>query len=50
MTTTTSFCDIIGGWVAAGEAPEDYGLLGQMVEDISWNNAKNYFGIELKEK
>jgi glucuronate isomerase len=41
-------CDIIGGWAEAGEAPRDYDLLGGMVEDICWNNAKRYFGIELK--
>lgn len=36
-------CDLIGQWVVAGEAPEDYVLLGQMVEDICYYNAKNYF-------
>jgi glucuronate isomerase len=42
-------CDIVGEWVDAGEAPRDFDLLGGMVEDICWNNAKHYFGIELKE-
>jgi glucuronate isomerase len=40
-------CDMIGGWVASGEAPADYGLLGSMVQDICFTNAENYFGIEL---
>ncbi len=40
-------CDIIGSWVEAGEAPNDMRLLGEMVEDICWHNAKNYFAIEL---
>ncbi|MFP4376478.1 MAG: glucuronate isomerase [Spirochaetales bacterium] len=40
-------CDLIGGWVDRGEAPADYDLLGSMVEDICFTNAKNYFGIEL---
>ncbi|MEA1911996.1 MAG: glucuronate isomerase, partial [Spirochaetota bacterium] len=40
-------CNIIGDWVENGEAPEDYNLLGKMVEDISYNNAVNYFGIEV---
>jgi len=40
-------CNIIGNWVENGEAPEDYNLLGKMVEDISYNNAVNYFGIDV---
>ena len=40
-------CNLIGNWVENGEAPEDYNLLGKMVEDISYNNAVNYFGIEV---
>ena len=40
-------CNLIGNWVENGEAPEDYNLLGKMVEDISYNNAVNYFGIDL---
>lgn len=43
--TRRLFCDLIGGWVARGEAPADYALLGDMVEDISWRNAARYFGI-----
>lgn len=38
-------CNILGGWVEAGEAPRDLRLLGGMVEDICYNNAKNYFGL-----
>ena len=40
-------CDLIGSWVENGEAPNDMQLLGRMVEDICWNNAVNYFGIEV---
>ncbi|RKX88270.1 MAG: glucuronate isomerase, partial [Spirochaetes bacterium] len=40
-------CNLIGNWVENGEAPEDYNLLGKMVEDISFNNAVNYFDIDL---
>ena len=43
-------CDIIGGWVDAGEAPRDFALLGEMVENICWHNALNYFGVPLKEE
>lgn len=40
-------CRMIGHWVRDGEAPYDIKLLGQMVSDICFNNAKNYFEIEL---
>ena len=36
-------CNMLGADVAAGLLPSDMGLLGQMVEDICYNNAKNYF-------
>lgn len=40
-------CNLIGNWVENGEAPGDYNLLGKMVQDISYNNAVNYFGIDV---
>ncbi|MBW7982724.1 glucuronate isomerase [Enterobacillus tribolii] len=40
-------CQMIGRWVADGEAPADMGLLGDMVKNICFDNAKNYFAIEL---
>jgi glucuronate isomerase len=40
-------CNIIGKWVENGEAPNDMKLLGKMVQDICFNNAMNYFEIEL---
>lgn len=39
-------CDLVGGWVELGEAPNDLELLGGMVQDISWYNARDWFGIE----
>ncbi len=36
-------CNIIGNDVKNGELPKDMNLLGQMVQDISYNNANNYF-------
>ncbi len=36
-------CNLIGADVANGELPADYKLLGQMVQDISYNNALAYF-------
>jgi glucuronate isomerase len=37
-------CNIIGIWAEAGEIPNDFGLLSGMVKDISFGNAKRYFG------
>jgi len=39
-------CNIIGGDVERGELPEDYALLGGMVRDICYNNAKDYFDLD----
>ncbi len=39
-------CNLLGGDVEAGLLPNDLGLLGQRVEDISFNNARNYFPME----
>ncbi len=38
-------CDLVGTWVENGEYPGDMQILGKLVEDISYNNAKRYFGI-----
>jgi len=38
-------CELIGEWVERGEAPDDPVLLGQMVENISYNNAAGYLGF-----
>ncbi|MCU0858316.1 MAG: glucuronate isomerase [Pontiellaceae bacterium] len=40
-------CNLIGADVENGEIPNDMDLLGPMVENICFNNAKSYFGIEL---
>ncbi|MFA9488865.1 MULTISPECIES: glucuronate isomerase [unclassified Mannheimia] len=36
-------CELIGSWVEKGEAPNDLNLLGNMVKDICYGNAKRYF-------
>ena len=36
-------CNVIGGFVENGEFPADMDLLGTMVQNISFNNAKAYF-------
>ncbi|ULO07430.1 glucuronate isomerase [Paenibacillus sp. 19GGS1-52] len=38
-------CDLVGSWVEAGEAPDDMELLGNMIENICYNNAKQYFNF-----
>lgn len=40
-------CNLLGGWVENGEFPQDYETLGEIVRNISYYNAKNYFGFEL---
>ncbi|HEX9027000.1 MAG TPA: glucuronate isomerase [Clostridium sp.] len=36
-------CNVIGEWVENGELPNDVESLGQIVSDISYNNAEKYF-------
>ena len=38
-------CALVGGWMENGEIPPDFDTFGGMVQDISYNNAKNYFVI-----
>ncbi|MGE5428435.1 MAG: glucuronate isomerase [Methylococcaceae bacterium] len=38
-------CNLLGNDVENGEIPNDMELLGQMVENISFNNAKEYFNF-----
>lgn len=40
-------CNLIGRDVENGEAPRDMKLLGDLVRDISFRNARNYFGLPL---
>jgi len=37
-------CNLIGGWVENGEYPSDHERLVKIVSDISFGNAKRYFG------
>lgn len=36
-------CEMVGKWVVNGEAPNDLNLLGNMIKNICYNNAKGYF-------
>jgi glucuronate isomerase len=40
-------CNMLGGDIENGLLPNDTALLGKMVEDICFNNAKNYFPMAL---
>ncbi len=39
-------CGLIGGWMDAGECPRDFPAMGSLVQNISFYNAKRYFGLE----
>ena len=41
-------CELIGNWVENGEYPNDMKVLGNLVKDISYNNAVRYFGFDLE--
>ena len=44
-------CQLLGEYVELGEYPADIKFLGQVVEDICYHNAKEYFGFkQLKEE
>jgi glucuronate isomerase len=38
-------CDIVGKWAENGEVPNDFELLGGLVKDISFRNARKYFEV-----
>jgi glucuronate isomerase len=42
-----TLCNMLGNEIEAGLLPNDTDLVGRMVEDICFNNAKDYFGMEL---
>ena len=37
-------CNLIGNWVESGQYPDDMDTLSQIVKDISYENAKRFFG------
>lgn len=39
-------CELLGGWVENGEYPADFDMLGEMVKNISYYNALNYFSFK----
>jgi len=43
-------CDLLGSDMETGRLPSDMTMIGRMVEDICFNNARDYFGMALKGK
>lgn len=41
-------CRVLGQWVEEGRLPEDEAYLSKVVEDISYRNAREYFGFYSK--
>ena len=42
-------CNLLGQDMHDGLLPNDFGLIGKMVQDICYYNARNYFGFNLSE-
>lgn len=40
-------CGLLAKWSEQGRVPDDEECLGKLVEDISYNNARSYFGFDL---
>jgi glucuronate isomerase len=40
-------CNLLGQDMKDGLLPNDFEMIGNMVQDICYNNAKNYFGFDL---
>lgn len=40
-------CGVIGQWIEDGEYPADFETAGQVVKDISYNNAVRFFGFKI---
>ncbi len=38
-------CALVGGWIDRGEAPADWDAMGGIVMDVSYRNARSYFGL-----
>ena len=44
-----TLCDLLGDDIHTGRLPRDLPLIGKMVEEISFGNARDYFGLDLHE-
>ncbi len=39
-------CELVGGWIDNGELPSDIERAGKLIQDICYNNARDYFGLK----
>ncbi|MDA8527276.1 glucuronate isomerase [Opitutaceae bacterium] len=42
-----TLCNLLGAEIENGELPQDFDLVGPMVRNICFGNARDYFGLEL---
>jgi glucuronate isomerase len=42
-------CNLLGGEMAAGLLPRDFDLVGALIEDVCYRNARSYLGFDLPE-
>jgi len=42
-----TLCNLLGHDIEAGAIPADFPLVGAMVQNICYGNAKNYFGLAI---
>ncbi len=40
-------CNLLGDEIEAGELPRDFDLIGSLVQDICFGNARSFFGLDL---
>jgi glucuronate isomerase len=40
-------CRLVGSWVEEGLVPNDEDMLGDLIENICYNNAKRYFRFDI---
>lgn len=40
-------CNLVGSWAEDGEIPKDMELLGTMIREICFYNARDYFEVEI---
>lgn len=44
-----TLCNLLGEDINTGRLPRNLSLIGELVEEISFKNARNYFGLDLHE-
>ena len=42
-------CNLLGSDIERGEIPDDDELVGPMIENICYGNARNYLGLDIPE-